>query len=237
MDGGTEAPSFWPDCVEFTGDLTPASWIAPRMMPWGHGLGTPAGSVVPTGYPAYVRVLHPDGKRGQMADSLRRALVAHLTSETTTPYSVFFAIWEGWGELHRQSSSESTFVGTPGTRTWQQISMKPFQRMVEGRATFSLPGRAYLLAHGTLDDLPRIPRGRLTPSLMWPEDQAFCCGTEIDLDSTILGLSKRGARRILDDGTLKALLIDIEHRLDVDGDPLNPGLRRRPQPRQAADQS
>lgn len=93
--------------------------------------------------------------------------------------------------------------------------------MVEGRPTFPLPHLAYLLAHGALDDLNLIPL-YLTPSLIWPEDRAFCSATDVDFDSTLVGLSTDGAREILDDPELEALAIRVEDLLDISGDALNP---------------
>jgi hypothetical protein len=56
----SKVKEFWPTGVEFMNDLTPAAWIGPRLLPpGGHGCGVPAGAVIPTGYPAYVRLLHP----------------------------------------------------------------------------------------------------------------------------------------------------------------------------------
>src|SRR5437870_5403566 len=49
--------------MEFSIDLSPSGWIAPRLLPWGVEVGTRVASVVPTGYAAYVRVLHPAGRR------------------------------------------------------------------------------------------------------------------------------------------------------------------------------
>jgi hypothetical protein len=49
----------WPPEIEFQTDLEPSRWIAPLLLPWGRGSGTRVTSVVPTGYPAYVRVFHP----------------------------------------------------------------------------------------------------------------------------------------------------------------------------------
>jgi len=94
--------------------------------------------------------------------------------------------------------------------------------MVEGRPKFHLPGRAYLLAHGSLEDLPRFP-AHLTPSFIWPEDHSFCCATEIHFDSTLVGLSEQGAQRLLDDDALEALPIGVNDRLDIHGDTMNPG--------------
>jgi hypothetical protein len=87
----------------------------------------------------------------------------------------------------------------------------------------------------------------LTPSLMWPDDQAFCCATEIDLESTLVGLSEERAQQLLDDEDLEALPIGVEDKLDIDGDPGNrwtltairaiQGLRRPFQSREGAGQS
>jgi len=53
---------FWPDGVTFLDDISPAAWLGPRLLPGlASGLGTRVGAVVPTGYPAYVRILHPLG--------------------------------------------------------------------------------------------------------------------------------------------------------------------------------
>ena len=40
-------------------DLSPSEWIRPRLRRWGVVEGTPVTSQVPSGYPRYVRVLHP----------------------------------------------------------------------------------------------------------------------------------------------------------------------------------
>ena len=39
-------------------DISPADWIANRLLPWGRDLGTRACAIVPTGYEAYIRVFH-----------------------------------------------------------------------------------------------------------------------------------------------------------------------------------
>jgi hypothetical protein len=48
----------WPEEIEVQTDLAPSDWILPRLLPWGRN-GTPVTSIVPSGYQAYVRVLHP----------------------------------------------------------------------------------------------------------------------------------------------------------------------------------
>jgi len=258
---------FWPDGVTFLDDISPAAWLGPRLLPGlASGLGTRVGAVVPTDYPAYVRILHPLGEgpdrprwkdlveaagliyhpliqwdrlplplpagmghensapsTGDMAVSLRHSLITNLASETGTPDSVYYGIWEGYGYLHRGSSANFTYVDDPRPgHPRRQVSLEGLYQMVEGRPKFTLPGRAYLLAHGALDDLPLFP-SHLTPSFIWPEDHAFCCATEIDFDSTLVGLSEQGAQRLLDDDSLEALPIGVNDTLDIFGDTINPG--------------
>ncbi len=49
----------WPPEVELQTDLGPSRWIAPRLLPWDDVEGAPVTMFAPSGYPTYVRVLHP----------------------------------------------------------------------------------------------------------------------------------------------------------------------------------
>lgn len=269
----SDMAAFWPDGVTLLDDVSPATWLGPRLLPWlGSKLGTRVGAIVPTGFPAYVRILHPLGKGpqrprwkdlceaggcvyhptlqlegvprppnlvlapgqsyrptiGKTPAWVRQSLLTDLTGDTRTPGSVFYGIWEGWAVLTRGASGGFAFVADPHPgHPRQQVSLEPLHQVVKGRPRFKLPARAYLLAYGSLDDLPKFPF-ELSPSFVWPEDQAFCCATEVDFDSTVVGLSEAGAQRLLDDDSLEALPISIEDRLDSDGDTINPPLSRLP---------
>ena len=265
----SDLAEFWPDGVTFLDDVSPARWLEPRLLAWGTDVGTRVGAVVPTGYPAYVRILHPLGDGpdrprwkdlaeagglvyhptlqldgvpqpplannqpyvptiGKTPVWVRQAILKDLRGETRTPGSVFYAIWKGWGEIYREGSGGVAFVDgpLPGHQR-RQVSLEPLYQMVRNRPRLTLPGRAYLLARGALDDLTRFPAD-LTPSFVWPEDQAFCCATEVDFDSTVVGLSEQGAHCLLGDDSLEALPIGVNDRLDIHGDTMNPALDRRP---------
>ena len=81
-----------------------------------------------------------------------------------------------------------------------------------------LPGRAYFLAHLDLADLCTDdwearaiwadPPPTRTPSLLWPDDHAWCLATEIDFDSTIIGGSRALAAALLAAPGLEVLEID-----------------------------
>ena len=47
-----------PQGAELQLDISPADWIANRLLPWGRDLGTRVCAIVPAGYEAYVRVFH-----------------------------------------------------------------------------------------------------------------------------------------------------------------------------------
>lgn len=50
----------WPQQVVLQGeDVSPSAWILPRLLPMSSTSGARVASVVPYGYPAYARVLHP----------------------------------------------------------------------------------------------------------------------------------------------------------------------------------
>jgi hypothetical protein len=43
------------------------------------------------------------------------------------------------------------------------------------------------------------PPWEVTPSLVWPEDRAWCAAAEIDFDSTIVACSTECARALIDE--------------------------------------
>lgn len=47
---------------EWTPEVSVADWLAPRLLGWGGHDGTPVAAVVPGGFDAYARVLHPVGQ-------------------------------------------------------------------------------------------------------------------------------------------------------------------------------
>jgi len=81
-----------------------------------------------------------------------------------------------------------------------------------------LPGRAYFLARLDLADLCADdwearaiwadPPPTRTPSLLWPDDHAWCLATEIDFDSTLIGGSRALATALLATPGLEVLEID-----------------------------
>jgi hypothetical protein len=225
-----------------TPDGAAAEWVTSRL----RGSGTVA-SVVPTGFPAYARVLHPtsdeDGAPARWADAaaatgrtvhplvqweavstvvrdgrarpgwdgeepdagnldpdVLAALLDVLAGHTATPQECWFCLWEGWGGI----------VGEPDQPRVQ------------------VPGRELLLFTGPLPAAARtgsrvamdlfVPQ---SPNLFWPRDHAWCVGTEVDLDSTLVAGSAALVDAVLACPALEAWPVGPEDSLARDGDRVN----------------
>jgi hypothetical protein len=274
----------WPEEVELQFDLSSSEWILPRLLPsiLERARGTPVGAIVPTGYPAYVRVLHPLGEgtlhhpfvswkevadrtgrvyhplmqferisvpldersgalrmddKPSVADlgaALCGALYGALASWTSTPDTCWLGIWEGWGVLHTPGANAFVTLARSSSKGNADDELDAeLQRMMDARTElsgrvrqsprFDHPGRSYLLAKApasAICELNRFPF-HLTPNLAWPDDRAWCVGSEIDFDSTLVACSEECAEALLANDELETLLIDAEDRLDIGGDVLN----------------
>ena len=161
-----------------------ADWIAPRLLPEATE-GFQVGSVVPTGFAAYVRIDHAtagdddDDWAGTLPASIAEVLLATLHGPTRSEDG-WFAVWDGWGGL------------PPG----EPVLHHPL-------------GRNYVLLTGPLAAATRplwLVNGSMwrhqSPSLWWPNDRAWCVATEIDAPWTYVGASDAEIRRLLDDERL-----------------------------------
>jgi hypothetical protein len=202
--------------VELSVEVTAAGWIADRLTSPRRGVVT---SVVPGEFESYARMLHPlrgsgtePGRWSDVADwsgvqlvpggqfpdiALPEhepveaepwpglvpdvgtlcpldavALADVLFAHTTTPSRCWFGVWEGW--------ASSTHAPGPRVR---------------------LPWRDYVLFVGPLAALPSLVDSQdgQTPNLWWPDDRAWCVGTEIDLPWTYIGGSAALIKDLLAD--------------------------------------
>jgi hypothetical protein len=105
----------------------------------------------------------------------------------------------------------------------------------------SLPGRDYILLAGPLAAAGELGwrAGELvsaaypdrdfdpdefepqSPSIFWPEDRAWCVATEVDLDSTYVGGSRRLIEALLDDPRFEAWPAELRDPIDSGGDNVN----------------
>jgi hypothetical protein len=135
------------------------------------------GSVVPERYPAYGRLVHsargPDEppRDGSLEEHECRILAEALAGFTTTPEQCWFCLWDGWGV-----GLPAPDAGLPRVRN-QYRNYFLFTGPVASATSFRGVTRA------EWDPELAFPWFQ-SPSLWWPEDRAWCVGTEIDGYST-----------------------------------------------------
>lgn len=245
----------------WSADVRPAEWIAPRL---SRELGTVA-SVVPGGFPAYARVLHPadedvrweqvaadtgrlvhplvqwhrlvgsddpvnaDGadwpggapRTGELEPVSLAALLAVLRRHTSTPRACWYCLWEGWGWLRGSPSVAVLGSAEPVPPAFPaEVLDGPRVRHPLGRdhLLFSGPLESVLeLGHHTRPDW-FIPQ---SPQLLWPDDRAWCVGTEIDFDSTLVAGTAELVDDLLTADGLEVWPVRPGDSLRADGDLLN----------------
>ncbi len=147
---------------------------------------------------------------GSLPLPVAKAVMEVLRGHTTTPEQCSFAAWEGWG-------------------------FDP-DDFVTNAPAFELPARNYLLVDGPIEavleslmDPPAIvvekglPRPHYqSPSLWWPDDRAWCVASEIDLQSTYVGGSRRCIEALLEDHQLETYEVQPSDGVTWDDDGINP---------------
>lgn len=160
-------------------DGTLADWWLQLLRPSGRQ-GILVGALVPSSFAAVCQVLHP-ASPGELDETVAAALVDVLTEATTTPYDVFVAVWEGWGDV-------------------------PPQRF-PGAARLDIPGRGHFLLRGplrgVLTSVAASDHDRLAAGVWWPADRAWFVSTEIDFEWTFVACSDELVDRLIDDDRLE----------------------------------
>jgi hypothetical protein len=220
------------------------AWIGPRLGPFGGRVG----SVVPQGFDAYARVLHPveDGRGGRH----RWADVAAVTGRTVHPLAQFWRVAGRRSVDDRESApmrGAEPRLGSlaPDTLAVLLELLAPHSdggaaaecvaALWEGRggvagagARLELPERGYQLFGGPLSGVPTL--GRVvsdvgfveeSPNLLWPRDRSWCVATEIDFDSTLVGGSAALIASVLADARLEAFAVGEGDSLQYDADTVN----------------
>ena len=128
-----------------------------------------------------------------------------LAEHTTTPDECFFALWDGYGDLHG-----SPAVGVVTDDGAELVVPPAFPPEVMDGPRVRLPNRDFLLFAGPLADAgewgaagfaPGWPPRRLSPpTLVWPADRAWFVASEIDLPWTGVAGSHRLVADLLQRG-------------------------------------
>lgn len=233
-----------------TDDLVPSTHVE-RATWYTAGLSGPfgsVGSVIPTGFDSYARLLHP----ARAVDGTPRtwAQVAAETCAVMHPLAQFGSLagrrfpdvqhavgWSGEnpeeGSLPRPELTTlcrilAGFTTTPD-RCWLTVW--------EGWGTlpepwrYSLPRihqphRAYYLFELPLTEVvgfgERLTSWAQSPNQWWPDDRAWCVATEIDFDSTFVAGSRELVDALLAEPTLEVVRVRPEDDLTWAGDVVNP---------------
>jgi hypothetical protein len=209
-------------------DVAAADWLQPRLRPFASAVA----AVVPDGFPAYVRLLHPapgdsaNPPLGSLPTELLRVLCAPLAEHTSTAAACYFCLWDGYGWLH---SSPAVMVltrrrddGLP-TILPQSIPSALSPEVVHGPRV-RLPHRDYLLFTGPLEAVSELGATigdtfvAQSPNLFWPQDHAWCVASEIDLACTLVAGSELLAEALLANPSLQARPVDPSDALTCDTD-------------------
>jgi hypothetical protein len=169
-------------------------------------------------------------RRGHLEPPSLGVLLDVLARHTTTPDACWFGLWEGWGWIETQPGSTATTFAWSGEGPPPEPARMPppFSPEVLAWPRVETPGRAYLLLRGPLSSA-RFVGGQITPDwfdeqspqLIWPDDRAWCVGTEIDFDSTLVGGSTGLIYELLATEGLEAWPVRAEDSLAYDSDQVN----------------
>jgi len=163
-----------------------------------------------------------DPPDGNLPAELLRILCGTLAQHTSTPYSCWFCLWDGYGWLH--GSPSVAIMGLRGS-----IPVPPAfpAQMLDGPRV-RLPGRDYLLFAGPLAAAPQLgwadPYGLFfpqSPNLFWPLDRAWCVASEIDLFCTLVAGSQALAAALVGDPRLEAWPVQPADPIAFHSDQIN----------------
>jgi hypothetical protein len=159
--------------ITWSHDVGAAAWIAHRLS----GPSGSVGSLVPAGFGAYGRILHPEGAAGTLEAELADVLASVAAAFTTTARRCWFGVWDGYGWLY--PSRDVAGLGT--------LALVP--AVGDDVPRLQLPRRDFLLYTAPISAVTALAGypTHQTPNLWWPDDHAWCVVTDIDLSSTYVG--------------------------------------------------
>jgi hypothetical protein len=208
--------------VESSTEVGEGAWIADRLSPFDSGLRT---SVIPSGFEAYARVLHPAEESRHGGRLVRWAEVAAWSGAALLSSSQFADVafpehepagpapWSGRGPQTgclRGADADvlvevlAGFTGTP-ERCWFCVweGYGPSSAGLRVR----LPARDYLFYAGPIAAAQTFRDLKLHfPNLWWPADRAWCVASEIDLPWTYVGGSSALVNSLRDEPRIEAQL-------------------------------
>jgi hypothetical protein len=225
-------------------DVTPseaienADWIGPRLHPFA---AYDVGSVVPTGFDAYARILHPAFTREK---EVRWAEVATWGGKVIHPEVQFHALVQSLPP-HELGTEPFVYPPANGVLPESQVQVLAdllsrhtntpsecwfclwvgygyFESKQAARRVIPNPQRSYFLFRGSTDEAAGWQDG---PNIWWPDDRTWCVASEIDLPYTYVGGSKELIEEILERPGLEALPSEVSDGITYDSDKVNAPTR------------
>jgi hypothetical protein len=212
-----------------------AGWIAPRLAPFESAT---VGSVIPAGFAAYARILHPVSQDDTV---VRWSQVAAWSGQPLTRLAQFHDVampehtappdppWDSQGPeegtLTPDDAAQLVDVladHTPTRRCWFGLwEGYGFDDAVyralgdpdnpDNTPRLELPNRGYFLYRGDLATASTfVPDHRQTPNLWWAPDHSWCVASEIDLPCTYLGGPAELVGQVLGHPSLEALPAQLD---------------------------
>jgi hypothetical protein len=97
------------------------------------------------------------------------------------------------------------------------------QSFLNSAPLFSTPGREFRVLEGPSAALEELYEALdEAPSLWWPDDRAWCVGTDIDLMTTYVGGSEQCIEALLADERLEVLRVPVDQSVTWEADTINP---------------
>lgn len=216
--------------IEWSVATGQAGWIGPRLSPFGSDR---VDSVIPAGFAAYARLLHPAWRSNAVGEQVVRwqevadwsglplqrrsqfhdiALPGHTPAERAPWDSQGPAAGSLTGDdaaalvelLAKHTADEQRcWFCLWGGYGWEDDTVPSW---VHSGPQVQLPGRDYLLYAGPVEAaLAFVDSHYQTPNLWWPEDRSWCVASEIDLPWTYLAGSEALIENVLAEARLEAL--------------------------------
>lgn len=237
--------------LSLAADVGPARWVTDQV----HGFAENVGSLIPSGFASYARLLHPPFRQGPATSDLTRVTwseVAQANERLIHP-EVQFASLVGHSRLsgHEQlglwdtEPDEGTlcadlavqlaavlghYTATPERcwfAVWDGWGNLRFSHIDAQR--FQLPGREYFLLSGPLgavgQSLGTTLSEHRSANLWWPSDQAWCVASEVDLNSTYVGGSEACVAKLLTTPGLEVVPAKVTESITAKSDRVNPTPR------------
>ena len=221
-------------------DKSPAAWIERQVLPGVRGTAH-LFSLMPKHFEAYARVLHPayqpasDTPARWVKVAGDAGTILHASANFEKLVGARRASWDdpNVGQLPLTETQELTRILNRFTKSkdgyfliWEGYAgMAAF---IKDAAQISLPRRVYGLFGGPLDAVIELHQGYSpvdSPNIWWTQDRAWCCATDIDLESTYVGGSIACIADVLASG-LETFAVASDARIDGGSDTINPEVPR-----------